>query len=92
MTAACTGDDAVFTAMELVLTVCLLQANGAGNGNGAAANGNGARSGNGSGSSPLPEEDSTGVRRLLKLLKVDSASDFIWVKTYAPAQELVLSF
>ena len=69
MTAACTGDDAVFTAMEPVLTVCCLQANG--NGNGAAANGNGARSGNGSAGSPLPEEDSTGVRRLLKLLKVD---------------------
>lgn len=71
MTAACTGDDAVFTAMEPVLTVCCLQANGNGNGNGAAANGDGTRLGNGSGGSLLPEEDSTGVRRLLKLLKVD---------------------
>ena len=57
--------------MGPVSSVCHVQANGTGNGNGATANGNGASSGNGSGTSPLPEEDSTGVRRLLKLLKVD---------------------
>lgn len=44
-----------------------VQANGNGNGNGAMANG-----ASSNGSSALSEEDSTGVRRLLKLLKVST--------------------
>ena len=47
-----------------------VQANGNGNGNGNGAMANGASS---DGSSALCEEDSTGVRRLLKLLKVSTS-------------------